>query len=411
MHFLLFIPSFAHLFWTATAAAYLIFVLFVLSSGMTVPSERLQQLTVLKYLAGLTTAENVAVTRGFALALGCLPLRLAALPVGRLDEVFKALAFAARPEATVAGEADVETRRAAVDAVVELAERLAFVLTEDQWDRSVEVLYVACEDYKTDKRGDTGSWCRSAALRGLERLHRARRRVGLDMLRSDAGTTVLTSYGPARALPAVITATDSDASGSLSYDACLSACGRGMLVQYPVGSLGHMVASDGVIFHAFHGHSGSAAGGLEEGVLHINTDGGRAIVQATMLCDQDVVSETTTIDSTPPTTAAAATSVLPPAPPVSSTPLSTTMNLQRAVSTMLKQLSEKLDAVREIAGQSLERLLLLTDDSNGSELPERGRLESAMRRLRVSSSSSAVGGPEQRTSGLVICPFLSLVIL
>ena len=45
---------------------------------MTVPSERLQQLTVLKYLAGLTTAENVAVTRGYALALGCLPQRLVA---------------------------------------------------------------------------------------------------------------------------------------------------------------------------------------------------------------------------------------------------------------------------------------------------------------------------------------------
>ena len=234
------VTSFPHPFCLPSSAAYSIFVLFALSSAMTVPSERLQQLTVLKYLAGLTTAENVAVTRGYALALGCLPQRLAALPVGRLDEVFTALALAARPEATVAGEADVETRRAAVDAVVELAERFAFVLTDDQWDRSVEMLYVACEDYKTDKRGDTGSWCRSAALRGLERLHRARRRVRSDALGSGAGTTVLTSYGPARALQAVVTASDSDASVSHSYDICLSACGRGMLVQYPVGSLGNV---------------------------------------------------------------------------------------------------------------------------------------------------------------------------
>ena len=206
---------------------------------MTIPSERLQQLTVLKYLAGLTTAENVAVTRGYALALGCLPQRLAALPVGRLDEILTALAIAARPEATVAGEADVETRRAAVDAVVELAERLAFVLTDDQWDRSVEVLFVACEDYKTDKRGDTGSWCRSSALRGLERLYRARKRVGTDTPGSGTRTTVLTSYGPAHALPVV----DSDDASvvSQSYDACLSACGRGMLVQYPVGSLGNLI--------------------------------------------------------------------------------------------------------------------------------------------------------------------------
>ena len=126
-------------------------------------------------------------------------------------------------------------------------------------------------------------------------------------------------------------------------------------------------------------------------MLHINTEGGRAIVPATTVRDQEV----TTIDDVLPTVPTSSTAVYPPAPPASP------MNLQRAVSTMLKQLSEKLDAVREIAGQSLERLLLLTDDANGSEvLPERERLEGAMLRLRVPSSSSAVGANEQSsTSG------------
>ena len=89
-------------------------------------------------------------------------------PVGRLDEILSALSDACKPAHLVAGESDVETRLACVESVIELAERLP--LTVPQRDLCFEILLRACGDYKTDKRGDTGSWCRSAAVQGMERL-------------------------------------------------------------------------------------------------------------------------------------------------------------------------------------------------------------------------------------------------
>ena len=142
------------------------------------------------------------------------------------------------------------------------------------------------------------------------------------------------------------------------------------------------------MFHAFHTNE---SGGQDESVLHINIEGGRTIVPTTTASDEEITAVDDVLPSVP--TSSSSPTINPPVPPASS------MNLQRAVSTMLKQLSEKLDAVREVAGQSLERLLLLTDDAMGSELPERSRLESAMLRLRVPSSSSSVDTHEHSTSG------------
>ena len=143
------------------------------------------------------------------------------------------------------------------------------------------------------------------------------------------------------------------------------------------------------MFHAFHTNE---SGGQDESVLHINIEGGRTIVPTTTASDEEITAVDDVLPSVP-TSSSSSPTINPPVPPASS------MNLQRAVSTMLKQLSEKLDAVREVAGQSLERLLLLTDDAMGSELPERSRLESAMLRLRVPSSSSSVDTHEHSTSG------------
>ena len=89
-------------------------------------------------------------------------------PCGRLDEILSVLSDACTPSHLIAGESDVETRLACVESIIELAERLP--LTVLQRNTCFEILLRACGDYKTDKRGDTGSWCRTAAVQGMERL-------------------------------------------------------------------------------------------------------------------------------------------------------------------------------------------------------------------------------------------------
>jgi hypothetical protein len=150
------------------------------------PTTRLQALTVVKYMEGLRTEENIAAARGYALALGALPYRLISRPLGRVKEVFQCLAEASDPAKRISGEADAETRRNAINSLVELAEKMIPQVKSAELEVGVEVegrlssgysvrdvlgvLLKCCEDYSVDKRGDIGSWCRIAALRGLERL-------------------------------------------------------------------------------------------------------------------------------------------------------------------------------------------------------------------------------------------------
>lgn len=79
------------------------------SFGDSAPSDRLQKLTVLKYMEGLESDNNASVTRGYALALGVLPLRLVVQPVGRLHEVLNVLSISSNPSKKVGGEYDADT--------------------------------------------------------------------------------------------------------------------------------------------------------------------------------------------------------------------------------------------------------------------------------------------------------------
>lgn len=150
------------------------------------PTSRLQTLTVTKYMEGLRTEENIAAARGYALALGTLPYRLISKPLGRIKEVFHCLSDACDPTKRIAGEADAETRRNAINSIVELAEKIIPQIKSAELEIYPEVeglmtsaysirdvlgvLLKCCEDYSVDKRGDIGSWCRIAGLKGLERL-------------------------------------------------------------------------------------------------------------------------------------------------------------------------------------------------------------------------------------------------
>ena len=138
------------------------------------PSENLQRLTVLKYVSGLETEDNVSITRGYASAIGALPPKLLCLPDARLDMVYESLSRATAPGKKIAGEVDAETRRNCVESVVEITEKVCSLpqFEARHFLMCVELLFRACDDYNIDKRGDTGSWSRIVALRGLERVWR-----------------------------------------------------------------------------------------------------------------------------------------------------------------------------------------------------------------------------------------------
>lgn len=138
------------------------------------PTDKLQALSIHKILAALKQEGNVAVTRGFCLALGALPERLATLPLedNRIDTVLDVLEDYASAEKRIMGDHDAETSRNAVEAVIELAERLCESprFTTAHFLRCFTILERAGRDYSVDKRGDTGSWSRILALKGMERL-------------------------------------------------------------------------------------------------------------------------------------------------------------------------------------------------------------------------------------------------
>lgn len=147
------------------------------------PFDKLQKMTVLKYMEGLKLAENAAFVRGYALAVGVLPFHIISHPATLLGDILERLGTIASPNSLVSGEPDAESRRNAVEAVVELGERVALhifrsggVLKSEEsalYDcarKCLDILLRSCEDYSVDKRGDTGSWSRMLAVKGIERL-------------------------------------------------------------------------------------------------------------------------------------------------------------------------------------------------------------------------------------------------
>lgn len=134
--------------------------------------ERYRKVTVYKYVSDLNTSENVAVTRGSALALGVLPPALFMHSRPLIDGVLECLEASAATTRLMAGEYDAETSRNCVEAIVEMAEKAC---ESPNWSvndfrRVITLLTRSCENYSIDKRGDVGSWTRTASLLGFERL-------------------------------------------------------------------------------------------------------------------------------------------------------------------------------------------------------------------------------------------------
>ena len=360
------------------------------------PSERLQMLTVLKYINGLKTEMNIAVVRGYTLALGVLPPKLLSKPEGRLRDVFECLANVMSPDHRIAGEADAETRRNAVESISELGEKLVAAgcfskngnraymhgiqfLPHSESDKmpidtdtsTVSLGYVlsllkrACEDYSIDKRGDTGSWSRVVGMVGMERFVTAVLRSPVyspQVIRMpDAefsgmvetvdggiqkGSYVLTAFGLA-----VVVEADTRAANAIG-------------VLFPPQSLGDVLCSATSSWssackkNVFYLKLSKEISLLGQSINLRKDDSNDVIDDHNTRMKENDVSNCMPNESSLTDSKDVPTLVLPGA---SSCLVIGEREMRDVIGVLLKQLGEKLDSVREVAGAILERLVMSND--------------------------------------------------
>ncbi len=142
------------------------------------PSARLQARVVDKYTKTASTSINPAATRGFSLALGCLPRKIVAPSSQVLDMTLSCLIDNSHPLAKVSGERDAETRTNALISLSRVCDTVGLIPEQDeskcvaalssaQIERVFDAFLRSMGDYNTDQRGDVGSKCRLAAMNGL----------------------------------------------------------------------------------------------------------------------------------------------------------------------------------------------------------------------------------------------------
>ena len=301
----------------------LLFSYFAQSEGD--PSDRLQKITTLLYTNGLNKEENVAVTRGYALAVGVLPYNLLCKPVGRIDMVLDCLHFAAKEDRKFSGDTDAETRRNAVSSVVEICERLCLTDAFDSRlvQRCFDMMMRASNDHSVDKRGDTGSWSRIASIRGMQRIIYAVLRHSAFLGNAASATKMnntyhMTSLGCAISFPRA---------GS-AFSA----------VHYPASSYGRSCVEKDQQAKGNTSANTEAASNSDTGVFLVHSDRVRKISSAEPA-------------------AAAGTGA------GEEMYSSVSEYSQRYMGVLLAQLAEKLDSVREVSGKCLEGLL--SDCSSG----------------------------------------------
>eukprot|EP01038_Epipyxis_sp_PR26KG_P010204 gene10204-13728_t len=311
------------------------------AAGDNNPSESLQKLTVLKYMNGLVKEQNVAITRGYAMALGVLPIKLANFPPNRLNEIFSSLHTASSVTTLISGEPDALTRCNAIQSAIELTEKSLFLhdYSHNNCDyyqiqtfkSCLELLYRASTDYCIDKRGDTGSWSRIVALKGFLRLVSAVTMRSTDQstnnsinnnIDSIVGKYLYTSYGCGKVLPTDNIDNNKNDLASQSFSDQI------FRVQYLKDSIG--------------------------GQQIINN-------QSNYMFDNKVDVSTLIIYNKNKPLPIITTMSLELRESLSITLLSSE-ELGRMVSIMLKQLAEKLDAVREVAGSMLLNLISMDID-------------------------------------------------
>lgn len=405
-------------------------------------------------------ADTVAVKRGYALALGAVPLNLlrhggrggllATLSkdvpntppeTDPLAQLLFLLAQAAGVGNTVCtgGEPDAELRKylvqsacrvtEAAEASMDLSIDEPGAVTRPHVSQLVKLFTLACTDYSVDKRGDTGSWSRVAAIKGICKLvlacNRSTRALPEDGLtaRSDGlhshcrvnwpplaahtafpqhsllpeGAIVNTVYGVgvvAKDLRRLAPKAD----GGVTTTVAATATGV-VQVEFPAHSAGQEVARQ--LRSLFTGSSapgtGPGAGPGDANVLSLVVSHNMCLLAlpAADTTSDDVLDE---LSYYPPAAAAVAVAVANTAShhqhpnDTASTPLLTEPLMQALVKTLLKQMAEKLDSVRDVAGSSLE-YLISSHNPRVHMIPERIILERSLAQVRRACAASVgVGG-------------------
>lgn len=266
----------------------------------------------------------------------------------------------------VGDEPDAETRRNALLALVELSQTLGVHpnspdgpngaandhehggLTRAQLLKALATLLRSTGDYATDKRGDVGSWCRQAALRGL------------------AALLALLPPPPAKGKGRTAAPAPAGAVLRVGGAVCAGGYGRGTLAD--LRCEGRVAC---VRFHA--GQPGAFFFPYQQGT-------GLFPAAAVAPCgDDDAAAAISSSPASPPAIGSEAEAADAKAEPLIDSPTFT-----RIVAAALQQLCEKLDVVRECAGAVLLDLLALPTPPLPA-LPDRPLLEAAL--LPPSSSS------------------------
>jgi hypothetical protein len=155
--------------------------------GAAGPSSRLQQRVVNKFLETIQTTDNPAVARGYALALGHLPPKLICPTMEVLISILDCLIRTSHHKSLIGGESDAATRRNSLRSIVRISRHILCPLNDmDEKDETKVYPVVpmdkcifekvcaaflnAMDDYRTDRRGDVGSWCRLVGMEGITEL-------------------------------------------------------------------------------------------------------------------------------------------------------------------------------------------------------------------------------------------------
>lgn len=109
---------------------------------------------------------NIAVTKGFNMALGVLSKRL-------LQEMSRQLVKTLATNCIAYGKEsdDAETRKQAVKSLVAVVNTLGLDwISPELLKVAIETLFSALKDYQLDRRGDVGSWVREETMLALTSL-------------------------------------------------------------------------------------------------------------------------------------------------------------------------------------------------------------------------------------------------
>lgn len=297
--------------------------------------------TVQKYISYLQTnfsnknEENVAIFRGYTRALGIIPLNMLCANISEkciLHTFIDLLEEFSSMKKTISGEYDAETARNCISSFGELYHKLfplilRIPLKDDisetpQYyvERFQKLIHIASYDYSVDKRGDTGSWTRIEALRGIFHFLQAYSNYShspydisstscsMEDVRVESlvGRKLMTAYG----IGEILRATCINSDGKEHYS---------IWVSYHSESLGDLQAQE-------ENWSSELLPNMTSGVLYFVYD------IATLRTSLLKFSETAMVIIAPDV-------------------------LSSFIELLLKQLAEKLDSVREVAGMILLKVV------------------------------------------------------